>query len=171
MALKITAQIGTDKGITSEAYVRIADYQISKYGSANFRLELFQSEADVASPGAPGIYPGMGGGIARNQQIGESLYVAMTKQVEETRTVQRMVPVQVEFEETVAGVSDAEGNPTTTTVTRTRTEMQEQDVEETITKTVPDLTSAEGVDVFEFGYSHLKMKLEGLFGAANVVDC
>jgi len=30
------------------------------------------------------------------------------------------------------------------TVTRTRTEMQEQDVEETITKTVPDLTSAEG---------------------------
>ena len=113
----------------------------------------------------------MGGGVARNQQIGESLYVALTKQVEETRTVQRMVPVQVEFEETVAGVSDAEGNPTTTTVTRTRTEMQEQDVEETITKTVPDLTSAEGVDVFEFGYSHLKMKLEGLFGAANVVDC
>jgi hypothetical protein len=169
MALKITAQIGTDKGITSEAYVRIADYQISKYGSANFRIELFQSQADAAPAG--GTYPGMGSGVARNQQIGESLYVALTKQVEETRTVQRMVPVQVEFEETVAGVSDAEGNPTTTTVTRTRTEMQEQDVEETITKTVPDLTSAEGVDVFEFGYSHLKMKLEGLFGAANVVDC
>jgi len=47
MALKITTQIGTDKGITSEAYVRIADYQISKYGSANFRIELFQSEADA----------------------------------------------------------------------------------------------------------------------------
>jgi hypothetical protein len=168
MALKITAQIGTDKGITSEAYVRIADYQISKYGSANFRIELFQSQED-ATPATS--YPAMGGGVARNQQIGESLYVALTKQVEETRTVQRMVPVQVEFEETVTGVSDAEGNPTTTTVTRTRTEMQEQDVEETITKTVPDLTSAEGVDVFEFGYGHLKMKLEGLFGAANVVDC
>ena len=170
MALKITAQIGTDKGITSEAYVRIADYQISKYGSANFRLELFQSEEDVASPGAPGIYPGMGGGMARNQQIGESLYVAMTKQVEETITVKRMVPVQVEFEEEVLGV-DAEGAPTSTTVTRTRTEMQEQDVEETITKTVTDLSTAEGIDVFEFGYAHLKTKLEGLFGAANVVDC
>lgn len=168
MALKITTQIGTDKGITSEAYVRIADYQISKYGSANFRIELFQSQEE-ASPA--GTYPNMGGGVARNQQIGESLYVPMTKQVEETRTVQRMVPVQVEFEESVPGPLDEEGNPTSTTVTRTRTEMQEQDVEETITKTVPDLSPAEGIDVFEFGYGHLKTKLEGLFGADNVVDC
>ena len=168
MALKITTQIGTDKGITSEAYVRIADYQISKYGSANFRIELFQSQDD-ATPATS--YPGMGGGVARNQQIGESLYVALTQQVEETITVKRMAPVQVEFEEEVAGPLDSDGNPTSTTVTRTRTEMQEQDVEETITKTVPDLSSAEGVDVFEFGYGHLKMKLEGLFGAANVVDC
>ena len=168
MALKITAQIGTDKGITSEAYVRIADYQISKYGSANFRIELFQSQED-ATPASS--YPGMGGGTARNQQIGESLYVALTKQVEETITVKRMVPVQVEVEIEVPGTPDADGNPTTTTTTTTRTEMQEQDVEETITKTVPDLVSAEGVDVFEFGYGHLKAKLEGLFGAANVVDC
>ena len=168
MALKITAQIGTDKGITSEAYVRIADYQISKYGSANFRLELFQSQEDVASPGAAGIYPGMGGGIARNQQIGESLYVAMTKQVEEVITVKRMVPVETTEEVSVPSPVEG-GEPTTQTVTRNI--MQEQDVEETITKTVPDLTSAEGVDVFEFGYGHLKMKLEGLFGADNVVDC
>jgi len=168
MALRITTSIGTDRGITDQAYVRIADYQISKYGSANFRIELFQSQED-ATPASS--YPGMGGGTARNQQIGESLYVALTKQVEETITVKRMVPVQVEFEEEVAGAPDADGNPTTTTVTRTRTEMQEQDVEETITKTVPDLSSAEGVDVFAFGYGHLKTKLEGLFGAANVVDC
>jgi len=168
MALKITAQIGTDKGITSEAYVRIADYQISKYGSANFRLELFQSESDVASPGAPGIYPGMGGGLARNQQVGESLYVAMTKQVEEVITVKRMVPVET-TEEVIVPAATAGGEPTTQTVTRNI--MQEQDVEETITKTVPDLSSAEGIDVFEFGYAHLKTKLEGLFGADKVVDC
>ena len=168
MAIKITAQIGTDKGITSEAYVRIADYQISKYGSANFRLELFQSEEDVASPGAPGIYPGMGGGMARNQQIGDSLYVAMTKQVEETITVKRMVSVETTEEVTVPPTT-ADGEPTTQTVTRNI--MQEQDVEETITKTVPDLSSAEGIDVFEFGYAHLKTKLESLFGADKVVDC
>jgi len=69
-----------------------------------------------------------GGGVARNQQIGESLYVAMTKQVEETITVKRMAPVQVEFEEEVTVPAAEEGGePTTTTVTRTRTEMQEQD--------------------------------------------
>ena len=167
MALKITTQIGTDKGITSEAYVRIADYQLSKYGSANFRVEIFQTEADAAPVG--GVYAGPmpGGGSAKNQQIGENLWVALTKQVEETITVKRMVPVQVSEE--VAGPNDADGNPTTQTVTRT--EMQEQDVEETITKTVPDLSSAEDVDIFEFGYGHLKAKLEGLFGAENVVDC
>ena len=167
MALKITAQIGTDKGITSEAYVRIADYQISKYGSANFRIELFQTQEDVAAPGT-GIYPGMGGGVARNQQIGESLYVPMTKQVEETITVKRMVSVET-TEEVSVPAATAGGEPTTQTVTRNI--MQEQDVEETITKTVPDLSSAEGIDVFEFGYAHLKTKLEGLFGADKVVDC
>lgn len=169
MALKITTQIGTDKGITSEAYVRIADYQISKYGSANFRIELFQSQDDATS--TSGVFPGMNGGAARNQQIGESLHVSMTTQVEETVSFNRMVPVQVEFEEEVAGPLDEDGNPTTITVTRTRTEMQEQAVEETITRTVPDLSSAEGVDIFAFGYSHLRTKLEGLFGADNVVDC
>jgi hypothetical protein len=167
MALKITSQIGTDRGITSEAYVRIADYQVSKYGSANFRIELYQSQDDVVFPGT---YPGpnmSGTGPARNQQIGESLYVAMTKQVTETVTVRRMVPVQVEEE--VPGTPDADGNPTT--VTTTRTEMQEQDVEETITKTVPDMSGAEDVDIFAFGYGKLKAKLQDLFGEANVVDC
>jgi hypothetical protein len=167
MALKITSQIGTDRGITSEAYVRIADYQVSKYGSANFRIELYQSQDDVV---VPGTYPALnmtGTGPARNQQIGESLYVAMTKQVTETVTVRRMVPVQVEEE--VPGTPDADGNPTT--VTTTRTEMQEQDVEETVTKTVPDMSGAEGVDIFAFGYGKLKAKLQELFGEANVVDC
>jgi hypothetical protein len=167
MALKITSQIGTDRGITSEAYVRIADYQVSKYGSANFRIELYQSQDDVV---VPGTYPALnmsGTGPARNQQIGESLYVAMTKQVTETVTVTRMVPVEVEEE--VPGTPDADGNPTT--VTTTRTEMQEQDVEETVTKTVPDMSGAEGVDIFAFGYGKLKAKLQELFGEANVVDC
>ena len=167
MALKITSQIGTDRGITSEAYVRIADYQVSKYGSANFRIELYQSQDDVVFPGT---YPGpnmSGTGPARNQQIGESLYVAMTKQVTETVTVTRMVPVQVEEE--VPGTPDADGNPTT--VTTSRTEMQQQDVEEEIVKTVPDMSGAEGVDIFAFGYGKLKAKLQDLFGEANVVDC
>lgn len=171
MALKITSQIGTDRGITSEAYVRIADYQISKYGSANFRIELYQSQDDVVVPGG---YPGpiaSNSGPARNQQVGESLYVAMTKQVTETVTVKRMVPVEVEEEVEVVSTPDEDGNTTTTTQMVTRHIMQEQDVQEEVTKTVPDMSGAEGVDIFAFGYGKLKAKLQDLFGEANVVDC
>ena len=167
MALKITTQIGTDKGITSEAYIRIADYQISKYGSANFRIEIYQSQADL-TPASGAGYPAAYGGVSRNQQIGESLYVPMTKEVTETITVKRMVPVETTEEVSVPSPIEGE-EPTTQTVTRHS--MEEQDVEETITKTVPDMSGAEEIDIFAFGYSKLKAKLDGLFGAENVIDC
>jgi hypothetical protein len=143
MALKITAQIGTDKGITSEAYVRIANYQLSKFGSASFQVEIFQSEED-ATPVATAM-PGIMAGQARNQQIGDNIYVQLTKQVEETISVAQLG-------------NDEEGNPL-------------PNIDQVITKTVPDLSSAEGVDIFAFGYSHLKAKLVDLFGEDNVVDC
>jgi hypothetical protein len=167
MALKITTQIGTDKGITSEAYIRIADYQISKYGSANFRIEIYQSQADL-TPASGAGYPAAYGGVARNQQIGESLYVPMTKEVTETITVKRMVPVETTEEVTVPAAEEG-GEPTTQTVTRHS--MEEQDVEETITKTVPDMSGAEEIDIFAFGYGKLKAKLDELFGAEHVIDC
>jgi hypothetical protein len=143
MALKITAQIGTDKGITSEAYVRIANYQLSKFGSASFQVQIFQSEEDatIASNEMYGITAGQ----AKNQQIGDNIYVQLTKQVEETVSVPQ------------PGI-DEEGNPL-------------PNIDQVITKTVPDLSSAEGIDVFEFGYFHLKAKLVDLFGEDNVVDC
>lgn len=159
MALKITTQIGTDKGITSEAYVRIADYQVSKYGSANFRIELFQSKED-ASPSTP-MYPSGGNGQARNQQIGENLWVALTKEVEGTRTVQRSVEV-------VTPATTSEDGTIETPESRT---WEMQDVEETYTQTVPDLSPLENGTIFAFAYDKLKVKLADLFGAENVVDC
>lgn len=151
MALKITTQIGTDKGITSEAYVRIADYQVSKFGHANFRIELFQKEEDKTSINTPAV----GGGTARNQQIGEVLWVPLTKEVEKTRTVQKSVEVHVEA--------------TDTTPEHTTWEMQ--DVEETYTVTVPDLSPLEEGTIFSFAYSKLKEKLSADFGAEHIIDC
>lgn len=159
MALKITTQIGTDKGITSEAYVRIADYQISKHGSANFRIELFQSQADATPAG--NMYPAAMGGQARNQQIGDNLWVALTKEVEATRTVQRNVEV-------VTPATTSEDGTIATPESRT---WEMQDVEETYNQTVPDLTPLEDATIFEFAYGKLKTKLADLFGAENVVDC
>lgn len=165
MALKITSQIGTDKGITSEAYVRISDYRISKYGNAEFRIELYMSQDDI--PGSvTNTSPTLG--IAHNQQIGENLYVPMTKEISNTITVKQMIPVQVE-REFPTGSNDEDGNPIIET--RMVTENQEQDVEQTVINIVPDMSQAEDIDIFAFGYGKLKAKLQGLFGEANVVDC
>lgn len=167
MALKITKSIGTDKGITNEAYVRIADYQISKNGYANFRIQLFMNAADAASS-EPMM--AMDGKIARNQEVGEYLSVQLTKEVEETLT--RKVIKQVETEVTKTRTITAEdGTETEETYTVMEMVPTEVDEEYTMTKTVPDLSSAEGVDIFAFGYSHLKAKLAAAFTAAKVVDC
>ena len=168
MALKITKNIGTDKGITSEAYVRIADYQISKSGNANFRIQLFMSAADaVASPNA--MAP-IDGGQARNQQIGEYLSIPLTKQVEETKTRTMMQPVQKDVVKTRTIMNEA-GEEVSEEYTVQEYVTEEVTEEYTVTLTVPDLSSAEGVDIFAFGYSHLKAKLVSLFTAAKVEDC
>ena len=149
MAVKITTNIGTDLGITNEAYVRISDYNLSKNGvGANFRLEIFQSQEDVAESGGSTYI----GRTARNQQIGETLYVSFWKTVE--TEVTRTRPVMS------AGTSGSAGSGP---------EMEEY--QETITTQEIDFSAAEATNIFSFGYSELKKKLKELFGDSNVVDC
>ena len=116
MALKITTEISTDRGVTSEAYVRITSYSVTKTGYANFQLQTFLSEAE-ATPGYV-----MNLDSAKNYQIGETLGVSL-------------VPVSEE--------------PTL----------------------IPDFTPLETVSIFDYGYAQLKVKLQSIFGEANVVDC
>jgi len=169
MALKITSEIGTDQGITSEAYVRIVNYNINKGGAANFALQLFNSEA-AATALALNIPAGLGF-VARNAKIGEHFSVPLTKEQPSTFTVSRPVPTEVEVTEEVV-VPGVNGEPDTTeTITKTVIQSVMTDVEETTVKIVPDMTSVIGVDVFSFGYGHLKTHLESLFGEGNVVDC
>ena len=144
MALKITTQIGTDRGITNEAYIRISDYQISKpAASATFRIEIYQSQPEE------GEITGFGSS-SKNQQIGDALYVSFMKPVETTVTGTRIVYV---------------GD----------TPEDKQPVEESYTETVIvqelDLSEVEASNIFAFGYVKLKVKLQELFGAGNVVDC
>lgn len=76
MGFKINVQIGTDQGITSEAYVRISNYSISKQGSALFNLQLFQNkEAALSTTPTVGMYS-----QARNVQVGESFSVNLSKE-------------------------------------------------------------------------------------------
>jgi hypothetical protein len=141
MALKITTQIGTDRGITNEAYIRISDYQISKpAASATFRIEIYQSQPTESEVTGFGTF-------ARNQQIGDALYVSLMKPVEKTVTGTRMT-----------GYNESQ-------------EPIEESYTETITVQELDLSGAEATNIFAFGYAKLKAKLQDLFGAGNVVDC
>lgn len=168
MALKITKSIGTDKGITNEAYVRIADYQISKSGNANFRIQLYLNEAD-ATPNNASMGP-TGGDQARNQAVGEYLSIPMTKEVTETKTRTMMQPVEKDVVKTRTITNEA-GEEVSEEYTVKEYTTEEVTSEYTVTLTVPDLSSAEGVDIFAFGYSHLKAKLVSLFSAAKIEDC
>ena len=153
MAVKITTNIGTDLGITNEAYVRIADYNLSKTGGgANFRLEIFQSQEDIqASPGASMSM----GRTARNQQIGETLYVSFWKTIETEVTKTRPVAIM--------GTSGSAGS--------SGSEPQMEEYQEAVITSEIDFSAAEATNIFAFGYSELKKKLKTLFGDSNVVDC
>lgn len=160
MALKITTQIGTDRGVTSDAYVRISEYQVSKRGSANFKIQLFMNQTDSVSGNS--IYPlSVISKQASNQQIGEELQVSLTKNVESTITIQKSVEV------VIPAVLAEDG----TVITPESSTLEMQDVEETYTIAVPDLSSLEDGTIFAFAYNKLKEKLVELFGADNVVDC
>lgn len=160
MALKITKSIGTSRGITSEAYVRIADYQISKSGSANFRLQLFMNEADAKSS-TP-----MMGAQAQNFEIGEFLSVSLMHEVEETYTYTQTVQEEKDVVKTYTNEAGEE-------VSETVKEMVPVEKEMTGTRKsmVVDLSPAQATDIFTFGYAKLKEKLVSFFGASKVEDC
>lgn len=170
MALKITSEIGTDQGITNEAYVRIVNYNINKAGTANFALQLFNSEA-AATASIFVNAPVTGAAVARNAQIGDTFTVQLTKEIPSTQVVTKSIPTEVEVTEEVI-TPGAEGQePKTELVTKTVIQSVLTEVEEPTVKIVPDLSSLEGVDIFTFGYGKLKTRLEELFGEGNIVNC
>lgn len=160
MALKVTKSIGTNRGITNEAYIRIADYQISKSGSANFRVQLYMNEADAKENSM------MMGAQAQNIEIGESLNVSLMKEVEETYTYTQTVQEEKEVVKTYTNDAGEE-------VSETVKEMVPVEKEMTGTRksNVIDLSPLQSVDIFAYAYGKLKEKLISLYGATKVEDC
>jgi hypothetical protein len=65
MAIKVTTQIGTSGGITTEAYIRIGTYLIDKSNNVfRFGIEIYNSDADKNSKD----------NIVTNKQIGNYVY-------------------------------------------------------------------------------------------------
>jgi hypothetical protein len=162
MALKITTQIGTNRGLTSEAYIRISKYEVSKLGFMNCWLQVYQNETDANQPeGETPIFK-----ECVSLEIGSICKIPLVDTL--TRTVKKIqlvdhketvkVPVYIDGVQT--GLEDRE---------ITRKNPMEVDVEESYE--VPNLYLIEGKDIFAFGYTKLKEHLVELFGNENVVDC
>ena len=168
MALKITTQIGTNKGITSEAYIRISKYTIDKAGYGQFNLQIFQKEEDATPSLTSDVNVIPQNAEAKSAQIGEFMHIKLLKTV--TTTVRKNMPTRI-TEVIQVPVLDENRQPTGETQDRevVRTVLQEQDVD--VDTEVPDMTSAIGQDIFEFGYTKLKEELSVVFGAENIVDC
>lgn len=162
MALKILTQISTDRDLTSEAYVRIVNYNISKTGIANFATQTYLNETDAAE----------NANVALNSKIDVSFNVPLTKEIEETITVMKPVQEEVEVTHEVPNPNfGQEGEPETITVTETVTQTTIKPVEEIVTRSIPDLSILAGQDIFLFAYGKLKERLGEFFGAENIVDC
>jgi hypothetical protein len=98
MAFKINKAIGTDAGIITGAYVRIASYEINKNGRVNFILDVFESKDSsiIESPQIPTIHPNK----LQSKEIGLSLELDMAHKVKYTKTITKQVDgVDTEMEE------------------------------------------------------------------------
>jgi len=99
MAFKINKAIGTDAGIITGAYVRIASYEINKTGRVNFILDIFENKdaSTIESPQIPTIHPNK----LQSREIGLSLELDMSSRVTYTKTITKQVNgVPTEMEET-----------------------------------------------------------------------
>jgi hypothetical protein len=161
MGLRINAQVGTSDGITNEAYVRITNYAISKTGNMSLNIETFlnieNSIMTTYGQYSPGQYTPGSMASTRNNQIGDTLTLSLTKQIDKEISVERMVPTQITY-------TDEDGN--------TVTEMRDilKTVTETVQVNVADFLPIKESDIFTFAYGKLKEKLESIFGVSNIED-
>jgi hypothetical protein len=164
MALKITTQIGTNRGITSEAYLRIVNYQISKLGYLQLNTQMFLSE-EIASTPIDQIVAGM---ECFNTDIQNSLKIPLTQTL--TRTVTKNILVDEEKEMKIP-IMDENGNFTNQFRTETTPLKVQRETEVEEEYQVIDLSIIKNQDIFAFGYAKLKEKLIEIYGAENIVDC
>lgn len=154
MAFKINKEIVTSKGVTSEAYVRISKYEVDKVGKATFKVDSFLSEQTVLDSFDTPYNPER----AIIHEVGETIMIWLQKDVDVVLTEMETIPV------TIPAVLDEDGM----IVTPERKEYSQQEVQRTITKKVPDLSSLENGTIFQHGYEHLRQKLVSLYGEENI---
>lgn len=162
MGLKITTPIGTNRGLTSEAYLRIGSYEIFKSGSIHLWVQIYQTEADANQPiGETPLFK-----ESVSLEIGSTIVVPLLKTL--TRMVTKTQLVEEDQTITVPKIVDG---VTVGSEEKVVTKRAPKEVEVEEEYTVPDMSLLEGQDIFQFGYAKVKEKLATLYGAENIQDC
>lgn len=171
MGLVINTQIGTDRGITDEGYIRIESFDMDRRkGDMIVRTKLFLSEAEASETATP-KYDELGAGMnegdyAKNVNIPEYYRFPMTSSAMFTRSLDVNVDVSESYEQEVPSL-DGSGSEVITKW-RYTTELRPQI--EYYTASVVDFSPITGSTIYEFAYPLIKYKLEQSFGEGNIVD-
>lgn len=161
MGLVIKTPIGTDRGLATNAYVRIQEYRVLKTGECIFEIHIYKSKADaILADSDIATYATSNHLTCFSLEIGKEVKVDLRREIIKTVTVPKEIPKTVQVERTI-------GNKTYN-VTESVLDTQMSTYQTTLK--VADWTQVENHSIFEFGYAKLKDKLVALYGEENIED-
>ena len=161
MALIIKTPIGTDRGLATNAYVRIQEYRILKTGECIFEIHIYKSKADaILADSNIATYATSNHLTCVSLEIGKELKVDLRYEIIKTVSVPEEKPKTVQRLRTV-------GNRTYN-VTENIMETELNTYETTLK--IPNWNQLQNHNIFEFGYAKLRDKLSELYGAENIED-
>ena len=173
MALEITKQIGTSRGITSEGYVRIESFEFRKQNGllrVNPVMYMNEHEARSASQDlfdehSPAML--VEEWAAKNYEIAETYTFHLTESQIRSRDYVRVETVSESVEQSVPdpenpGQEISQSSWVYDTVTVSGSEEYTADV--------ISVSAISDTSIYDFAYPLLKTELKQIFGAANVSD-
>lgn len=172
MALKINKQIGTNKGITSEGYVRIENISlVAKQGILKVNTLLYINEDAALSASKNDEVREVSARMVDNDWQAENVDVKFTYEFPLTRTEVR-TREYARYEDVSQSVEYYYPNPDDPSemLTGSRWEHSSNWVtgSESYTANVVDLTSVVENSIYDVAYPLLKVKLEESFGVGII---
>lgn len=170
MALLINKTIGTNRGTTDSAYVRIERFEIDSYTGTMRVFPTLYMNSDTAASASTSEFNEYNPAPMKEQygcsnvNVAETYKFYLTSSIEATRMVEVTQEVSSSHE-----IEIPEGTGSRTEITWT-TEISQSMVEETYMKPMVDVSAITGSTVYDFAYPLLKYELKKAFGSDSILD-
>ena len=170
MALTINKTIGTNRGITDNAYVRIEKFEVDSYTGVIKVYPTLYMNYEAASSASKFEFNEYSPVQTREQfgcstiDFSDSYKFYLTSSIEKTREVS---VTQETSSSNEIQVPDGTGSRTEVVWS---TQISESLVEETYEQPIVDISAITGSTIYEFAYPLLKYELKQVFGSDSVDD-